>query len=218
MTRDPINRWGDMKEVEARVREEGIIAIVRGDFGMEQMLDYAAAIRENGVAVLEVTLNSSGALEAISRLRAQFGDSMLIGAGTVRNTAQFIEATGAGAQFTVAPGSEIGTIEAAQSENILHLPGVFTASEVERAYGLGIKTVKLFPADQLGPGYLKALRAPLDDVSFVPTGGIGPDNVAAYKAAGAVAVGVGGSLIKAGISVEEVARRAAALRAGWDST
>ena len=206
-----------MKEVESRVKQEGIIAIVRGDFGLDLLMDYAAAIYENGVAVLEVTLNSGGALEAISRLREKYDAKMVIGAGTVRNTAQFLEAIGAGAQFTVAPGSELGTIEAAQSENVLHLPGVFTASEVERAYGMGIKTVKLFPANQLGPGYIKALRAPLDDVNFVPTGGIGPNNIADYKAAGAVAVGVGGSLIKAGVSVEEVGQRAAALRAGWDS-
>ena len=101
---------------------------------------------------------------------------MVIGAGTVRNTAQFLDAIAAGAQFTVAPGSEKGTMEAARNEGILHVPGVFTATEVEQAYGMGYRLLKLFPAAELGPSYLKSLRAPLNDVNFIPTGGIDATN------------------------------------------
>ncbi len=126
-----------MQEIEQRIKQDGIIAIVRGDFGQDQLLAYAKAMSNNGLTVMEVTLNSSGALAAIQALRHHFGDTMVIGAGTVRNTAQFLDAVAAGAQFTVAPGSEIGTIEAAQSKNILHLPGIFTASEAEWAFGMG---------------------------------------------------------------------------------
>ena len=205
-----------MKEIEQRIRQDGIVAIVRGDFGQEQLLAYAKAMLDNGLTVMEVTMNSAGALEAIEALRKRYGAEMVIGAGTVRNTAHFLDAVAAGAQFTVAPATEVGTIEASFSENILHLPGIFTASEAETAFGLGCKMLKLFPANQLGPNYLKALRAPLDNISFVPTGGITPENIGVYRQAGAAAVGVGSSLIKAGVSVEEVGRRARGLRTGWN--
>lgn len=206
-----------MEQIKQKILDDGIVAIVRGDFGLDQLVSYAETVLKNGLTVLEVTLNSSGALQAISLLRERFGDQMVIGAGTVRNTAQFLDAIAAGAQFTVAPGSEKGTMEAARNEGILHVPGVFTATEVEQAYGIGYRLLKLFPAAELGPSYLKSLRAPLNDVSFIPTGGVDASNITAYRRAGAVGVGVGSSLIKAGISNEELAERASALRAGWDA-
>jgi Entner-Doudoroff aldolase len=170
-----------------------------------------------GVDVMEVTLNSTDALAAIAQLRKHLGGQMWVGAGTVRTSAQVETAVGAGAQFIVSPNFDPASVAASQTKGILHLPGVFTASEVQAAFAAGCRMVKLFPADLLGPAYLKALRAPLDDVEFVPTGGLAADNLPDYVRAGAVAVGVGSALIAGPQqSLDEIRTRAAQLRAAWE--
>lgn len=179
----------------ARIRRAGIIAIIRGDFPTDRLLLIAQALQDGGVELIEVTLNSSGALEKITALREAMGEAMLVGAGTVRTVTGASAALSAGAQFLVAPNLDLQVIARAQQADVLHLPGVFTASEAQTAFMAGCTTVKLFPADTVGPAYLKALRAPLDDIGFIPTGGIHEGNLGDYIRAGAVAVGLGGSLI-----------------------
>ncbi len=204
-------------DITARVKADGLIAIVRGDFPVERTLAIAATVRDAGVSILEVTLNTTGALDAIATLRQRQGERMLIGAGTVRSIAQWRAAIDAGAQFTVAPNFHPEIVAAALAADCLHLPGVFTPTEVEMAVRAGCRVVKLFPVDALGPAYLKALRAPLDDVDFVPTGGVSVDNIATYRKAGAVAVGIGGSLVAGpSQSLDDLAARARALRAAWE--
>lgn len=179
-----------------KVRARGVVAIIRGGFPSDKLLAIADALVAGGVNVLEVTLNSLDALEGIRAVRDHFGDEeVLLGAGTVRGPEDVDRALEAGARFLVSPGLNIASVERAQRANVPLLPGVFTATEAQTAFDTGCRMVKLFPADTLGPGYLKALRAPLDDLDFVPTGGVGTNNVAAYVHAGAVAVGVGSSLV-----------------------
>jgi 2-dehydro-3-deoxyphosphogluconate aldolase/(4S)-4-hydroxy-2-oxoglutarate aldolase len=144
---------------------------------------------------------------------------MLIGAGTVRYASQVHPAQEAGAQFIVSPNFDADTAARARSAGLLHLPGVFTATEAQTAFSAGCGLLKLFPADTVGPAYLKALRAPLDDVEFVPTGGINVDNIGAYRQAGAVAVGLGSQLIAGRQQAsDELTARAKALRAAWEAT
>lgn len=181
-----------------QVREAGIIAIIRGDFPLAQLLAIAEALQAGGVSVVEITLNSQGALDGISQLREHGGESMLVGAGTVRTLEDVQSSLAAGAQFLVSPNFDPPSVAHSQTEDILHLPGVFTATEAQAAYAAGCHLLKLFPADALGPRYLKALRAPLNHIDFAPTGGIDTDNIAAYVRAGAVAFGVGSSLVKSG--------------------
>jgi 2-dehydro-3-deoxyphosphogluconate aldolase/(4S)-4-hydroxy-2-oxoglutarate aldolase len=178
-----------------RIIRTGIIAIVRGDFPTDRLLLMAQALRQGGVEVIEVTLNSAGVLEKIAALRDAMSDGMLVGAGTVRTDTGADAALDAGAQFLVAPNLDLQVVARAREADVLHLPGVFTASEAQTAFTAGCTTVKLFPADTMGPAYLKALRAPLDDIGFVPTGGIHEGNLGDYIRAGAVAVGLGSSLI-----------------------
>src|SRR5690606_487123 len=155
-------------------------------------------------------------LDAIGLLRDRFGDKMLVGAGTVRTVEQFDEAIAAGAQFTVAPNLDLPTVERAQARDILHLPGVFTPTEAQQAYVAGCKIVKLFPSDVVGPRYLKAIRAPLDDILFCPTGGITPENVGEYIRAGAAAVGLGSALVTGPDQTpDDLIRRARAIRSAW---
>ncbi len=206
-------------DVAARIREHGIIAIVRGDYLPAALHAAAKAAADGGIRLLEITLNSPGALAAIGMLRAAFGDRLTVGAGTVRVPEQAEAAAQAGAQFLVAPGFDAPTVAAARRLGLLHLPGVLTPTEAMAAAAAGCRMLKLFPADSLGPGYLRALRAPLNDLEFVPTGGIGADNLGAFVAAGAVAVGVGSTLLSGPHQPPaEVAARARALCAAWERT
>ena len=198
------------------VLDNGLVAIVRGNFPTAKLIEIGDALLASPVLVMEVTLNTTGALEGISLLRERFGDKMLVGAGTVRTVEQFRQAIAAGAQFTVAPNLDMATVEAALAEDILHLPGVFTPTEAQQAYIAGCKMVKLFPSEVVGPKYLKAIRAPLDDIKFIPTGGITPENVGDYIRAGAAAVGLGSALITGPDQpMDDLIRRARAIRSAW---
>ena len=203
-------------EMTRRVLNDGIVAIVRGDFPAHKVLEIGDALLAAPVLVMEVTLNTPGALELIQMLRARFGINMNVGAGTVRTVEQFDAAAAAGAQFTVAPGLNPAVVARARKTDTLHIPGVYTATEAETAHAAGSRLLKLFPANVGGPAYLKALRAPLDDIQFVPTGGIGPDNAAAWAKAGAAALGVGSSLVTGPDQpMADLIERARALRQAW---
>lgn len=205
------------EEMAQRVRADGIVAIVRGDFPAQKILEIGDAFLASPVLVMEVTLNTPGALELIQLLRTRFGENMHIGAGTVRSLEQFHAAVEAGAQFTVAPGLNLAVVEQACQQDFLHIPGVYTASEADTAHAAGARLLKLFPAHIGGPGYLKALRAPLDDLEFVPTGGIGPENAGDWARAGAVALGVGSSLVTGPDQpMADLITRARALRRAWE--
>ena len=183
------------EDAACRMREVGIIAIVRGDYSLSQLRDIADVLEEGGVGVMEVTLNSTSALECIAALRSFAGNRLLVGAGTVRTPEDVDRALEAGAQFLVSPNFDPESAFCAIDAGVLHLPGVFTASEAQQALRAGCRMQKLFPAGQLGPSYLEALRAPLGDIEFVPTGGIDAGNVAAFVRAGAVALGIGSALV-----------------------
>lgn len=201
-----------------QITRHGIIAIIRGQFSPEQVLADGETLTAAGIVVLEVTLNTSNALTAIEQLRQHFEDDLLIGAGTVRTADQLHQALDSGAQFSVAPNFDLETVAEALARNFLHLPGVFTATEAETAVRAGCRLLKLFPSDVLGPRYLKALRAPLDDIQFVPTGGIAAANIGEYRRAGAVACGIGSALVSGPDQpLAELRQRAHALRQAWEA-
>lgn len=199
---------------------DGLITIIRGDFSLDTQEAMAQVLLDGGVTVLEVTLNTTDALKSISRLKATFGDSLLVGAGTVRTAEDVDKAVEAGASFLIAPCLDLASVERAQHHDVLILPGIFTATEAQTAYVAGCKTVKLFPADTMGPKYLKALRAPLNHINFIPTGGVSPDTIADFHAAGAVAFGIGSYLVNAKTSetnLSELTERAQQLRGALES-
>ncbi len=183
-------------EVEQTLLNDGLVAIVRGEFSVEEQEAIAEALLAGGVRTLEITLNTTDALTGIRRLNERFAGKLRVGAGTVRTAADARRARDAGAQFLVAPGLDLATVAVAQEQGTLILPGVFTATEAMAAHAAGCRLLKLFPADALGPGYLKALRAPLDDVAFIPTGGVAPETLGAFYRAGAAAFGIGSYLVK----------------------
>jgi 2-dehydro-3-deoxyphosphogluconate aldolase / (4S)-4-hydroxy-2-oxoglutarate aldolase len=194
---------------EQHVRQGRLVAIVR----VPQLTAASAAaltqtLVECGVTALEFTLNSGGALEAISSARAVAGERAAIGAGTVLHEDEVSRAADAGAQFVVSPDVSPAVIERTVSLGLMSLPGAFTATEVRRAVDCGAHLVKLFPAQPAGPGYLSSLLGPLPDVAFVPTGGVSVDDVPAFLRAGAVAVALGSSLVHSVDDLEGLRDRA----------
>lgn len=194
-----------MNTVE-RLLEARLVAIMRGDYG-GRWLDYAGALREGGVTVMEITLNSPDALGGIRQVRSAFGDSLLLGAGTVLTRDEVAAAADAGAEFIVAPDTDEAVIEASLARGLAVIPGAYTPTEIRRAYRLGAAVVKLFPAQT--PEYLKAVRAPLNTIPLMATGGVDLDTAAAFMQAGASALGIGSHLARPGLSSDEVTVRAA---------
>ena len=176
----------------------------------------ADALVAGGLPVAEITFRTPAAADAV-RAMAEHG-GILVGAGTVLTPAQVDEAVAAGAGFVVSPGLSRAVVERCHEHGVAVLPGAVTATEVQAALELGLSTVKFFPAATCGgPAAVKALTAPFGGVRFVPTGGIGPDDLASWLAVPSVAA-VGGSwmvprdLIAAGDldAVRELTARAVA--------
>lgn len=183
-------------EAKKQLYAHGLISIIRGNFTLEEILKLAEALLKGGVKVVEITLNSANALEGIAAVQKTFGNDMLVGAGTVRTAEDVNKALAAGSTFLIAPCLDIASLAEAKKHNALLLPGIFTATEAQTAFVAGCETVKLFPADTMGAGYLKALRAPLDHIDFIPTGGVDQHSLESFHKAGAVAFGVGSALVK----------------------
>jgi 2-dehydro-3-deoxyphosphogluconate aldolase/(4S)-4-hydroxy-2-oxoglutarate aldolase len=151
----------------------------------------AQALVDGGLPVAEVTFRTAAAADAIRAMRDR-GD-LLVGAGTVLTAAQVDEAVAAGAQYVVSPGTDRAVVERAHEHGVLALPGAVTATEVQAALALGVTTVKFFPAGTSGGvAAISALSAPFPGVGLVPTGGVGPANLAEYLAVPSVKA-VGGS-------------------------
>jgi 2-dehydro-3-deoxyphosphogluconate aldolase/(4S)-4-hydroxy-2-oxoglutarate aldolase len=184
----------EKKEAKQRICETGVIAIIRAG-GSETLIEAVEAIRVGGLGVIEVTLNTPGALDLIAEVKARFQDEILFGAGTVLDPESAREAIRAGADFIVSPALNLDTIEVCKTNARVSVPGCFTPTEILTAWQQGADFIKLFPADAGGPSYIKAVRAPLSQVPLVPTGGVDLENMGAYFKAGAAAVAVGGCLV-----------------------
>ncbi|MFF4242091.1 bifunctional 4-hydroxy-2-oxoglutarate aldolase/2-dehydro-3-deoxy-phosphogluconate aldolase [Actinomadura geliboluensis] len=178
----------------AALTATGVVAVVRGTRA-DRVADVLDVLAAAGVRCLEVTLNTPGALDALGAARDRLPGDADLGAGTVRTAAEAKAAVAAGASFLVAPDTNAEVAAVARDAGVGYYPGALTPTEVARAWDLGATAVKIFPASTFGPRHLRALAEPFRDVLLLPTGGIGPDDAADYIAAGAVAVGAGGSLI-----------------------
>lgn len=176
------------------IRQSGVIAVLRG-LAPEQAIDAADALYQGGITVLEVTVDAPKALESVEALAQSMKGKALVGAGTVLDPASAIAAIRAGAAFLFAPNLNEEVIKTANRYGRMAIPGVMTPTEMVRAAEAGALAVKLFPANVVGPGFIKQVRAPLPHIPIIPTGGIGPDNAAEYIRAGAIAVGAGGGLL-----------------------
>ena len=173
-----------------------IVGILRG-FHTDQLHPLVQAVLEGGLTSLEVTMNTPGAAEQIGIARSAFGNRMNIGAGTVTTLQRLEEALEAGANFIVTPTLAPEVVARCVELNVPVFPGAFTPTEISRAWDMGATMVKVFPAEVLGPGYLRAVKAPLPHIRLMPTGGVDLQTIGDYCRAGAEAVGVGSPLFKA---------------------
>lgn len=195
-----------------RLLETGrIIAILRGDFG-DREEEIVSALIDGGITAVEVTLNSPNALKSIHKLSLSFGSRIAVGAGTVMSVDDVGRAEANGARFIVSPNRNTKVIVETRRLGLFSLPGCYTPSEIVEALESGADAIKIFPANTLGPAYVKAVRAPLGDIRLVPTGGVTPEKAREYFAAGAWAVGVGSELLNrellAGKDLEPLRQRA----------
>jgi 2-dehydro-3-deoxyphosphogluconate aldolase / (4S)-4-hydroxy-2-oxoglutarate aldolase len=195
------------------IRETGVIAIMRAQ-RPGQLTEAADAIQKGGVRVIEVTMTTPGALNVIAEAAMRYGQEVLFGAGTVLDSETARSAIMAGADFIVAPTLNLEMIALCNRYSIPVMPGCFTPTEMLAAWEAGADMIKLFPAEVGGPGWIKAVLAPLPQLQIVPVGGVDLNTAAAFIRNGAVALGVGSSLINQKLldagDMDELTRRAAA--------
>ncbi|WP_098730073.1 bifunctional 4-hydroxy-2-oxoglutarate aldolase/2-dehydro-3-deoxy-phosphogluconate aldolase [Brevibacterium epidermidis] len=171
-----------------------IVAVLRGQNAL-QYEDVIDTLVRAGVNGIELTLTTPGTLDALGSLRERFGDTAKIGVGTVLTPEDARTAIDRGAEYIVAPNLNPEVVTLAVEADIPVLPGVMTPTEVRTAVDLGASTVKIFPAQTVGAGYLKHLRGPFPDLQAVPSGGVDLDAAREWLSAGAPAVSVGGPLL-----------------------
>jgi 2-dehydro-3-deoxyphosphogluconate aldolase/(4S)-4-hydroxy-2-oxoglutarate aldolase len=182
--------------VVAQVETLGVVAVIRlKDPG--KLRAVVDAIAEGGVRALEVTMTVPGAVDLIRGLASSLPAGFLLGAGTVTDAATAKAVIDAGACFVVGPVFRPDVIEACHERDVPAMPGCFSPTEILAAHECGADIIKVFPATMLGPQYLKDVRAPLPQVKLMPTGGVTLDNAGEWIRAGAVAVGLGSSLLDA---------------------
>ena len=172
-----------------------LIGILRG-FDADRIERLVGAAARGGFRNLEITMDSKGAPDLIRAGRQAAPPGVRIGAGTVRGLEDLRAALDAGAEFIVTPVLVEDVIRRCRSDGVFIVPGAFTPTEIHRAWDLGADLVKLFPADQLGPAYVRSVKGPLPEVKLCPTGGITVESIAAYRLAGAEAFGIGGQLFQ----------------------
>lgn len=176
------------------IRNRGVVAVIRGATP-ESIISIGNALKDGGVTALEITMETPRAASVIEAAAAYFGAEVLVGAGTVLDPETARVAILSGAKFIFSPTVRKETITMAKRYGVISVPGAFTPTEILTAYEYGADLIKVFPADVFGPSYLKNIAGPLPHIPLMPTGGVDLHNTADYMKAGAVAVGVGSTLV-----------------------
>jgi 2-dehydro-3-deoxyphosphogluconate aldolase/(4S)-4-hydroxy-2-oxoglutarate aldolase len=199
------------QDVLARVKEIGLLAVIRGP-SADLTIEMVGALVAGGVTGIEITYTTPNAPAVVARLAKQYGDQILLGMGTVTSLEQVDEAKDAGATFLVSPICDAKLVTRMAGSGLAVMAGALTPTEVFQAYSLGSDVVKIFPGSLGGPGYLKALRGPFPYIPMMPTGGVNTGNLVDWFRAGVVAVGAGSELCPKDLAqagkFEEISERA----------
>jgi 2-dehydro-3-deoxyphosphogluconate aldolase / (4S)-4-hydroxy-2-oxoglutarate aldolase len=180
-------------EVLEKVKELGLLAVIRGP-SPELTVKMVEALVAGGVLGIEITYSTPNAEEVVRTLSSTFGNSIVLGMGTLTRPEQAAQAKQAGANFLVSPICEPGLVKGMLASGLLTMAGALTPTEVFQAYDLGVDVVKVFPGSLGGPTYIKALKGPFPYIPMMPTGGVSAGNVAEWFKTGVVAVGAGSEL------------------------
>lgn len=182
-------------EVIQRIEEVGVVAVVRAS-NSEEAKKIALACMEGGVDAIEITYTVPGANKVIEDLTKEFGDRLLVGAGTVLDSETARASILAGAKYVVSPAFDLNTAKLCNRYQVPYMPGCMTLTEMITAMEAGADVIKVFPGSAFGPGFIKAVKGPLPQAVLMPTGGVSLDNVDQWIQNGCIAVGVGGNLTK----------------------
>jgi len=197
--------------------KRGLVAILRG-LKATEAIAIGQALFDAGIEAIEVPLNSPQPFSSIARIVQVLPKTALVGAGTVLTAADVDNLHQAGGRLLVSPNIDAEVMARAMHHGMVTMPGVFTPTEAFLAIRLGASALKFFPASVLGAGGISAMRAVLPaDTVVGAVGGVSEKDFAGYKAAGVTAFGLGSSLFKPGMSVDEVATRARAAVTAWDA-
>ena len=203
--------------VDSTLNELPLVAILRGLLPANA-LEVGNAIVSAGLRCIEVPLNSPDPLASIEILAKAFGDTCLIGAGTVVKPEDVTTVRNAGGQLIVSPNCNPQVIEATVRFGMVSLPGVATPTEAFTAVAAGTRTLKLYPASTYGPRHLKAMKDVLPkDVAVYAVGGVGADDIATWREAGTAGFGFGSEVFKPSYSIEEITTRTRRIKAAYDA-
>jgi 2-dehydro-3-deoxyphosphogluconate aldolase/(4S)-4-hydroxy-2-oxoglutarate aldolase len=179
------------------ITEIGIVPVVRTS-SAEGAIKSVDAIYRGGIRAAEITMTVPGAIRALEKVADQFGDKLVLGAGTVLDPETARACMLAGAEFFVTPSLKVSTIEVAKRYSKVICPGALTPTEVVTAWEAGADIVKIFPCGNVGGAkYIKALKGPFPQIEMIPTGGVNLENAGEFLKAGACAVAVGAELVDA---------------------
>ena len=177
-----------------KLLQPGIIAVIRAD-SSEQLMNVAEALVAGGAPTMEVTMTTPNAIQVISEVKKKLGDKICMGVGTVLDAETARIAILAGAEYVVTPVLRLETIELCRRYARPIIAGAYTPTEALTAWEAGADFIKIFPADGLGPGYIKAIKAPLPQLEIIPTGGVDLNTAADFIKAGCAALAAGSSLV-----------------------
>ncbi|MED3907352.1 bifunctional 4-hydroxy-2-oxoglutarate aldolase/2-dehydro-3-deoxy-phosphogluconate aldolase [Geobacillus thermodenitrificans] len=180
-------------DVLTTIKKIGIVPVVRGAT-VDNILPIASALRQGGIPIIEITMETTEALAALEKATNELND-MLIGAGTVLDSETAQQAIFAGARFIVSPSLSVDVIKATKQHQSISIAGGLTPTEIVTAFQHGADMVKIFPAHVFGPKYIQSLKDPLPHIPLMVTGGINRETVGEYIKAGADVAGIGGSLV-----------------------
>ena len=186
------------------LQKEKIIAIIR-DISLIDMEKTGDALYQGGIRLMEIAFDHQSpdgierTLNGLSLLRAALPEDVHLGAGTVLSEDEVKDACEAGAEFIISPNTDPAVIRKTRELGMLSMPGAMTPTEIAAAYQAGGDIIKLFPADRLGPSYVKALRGPLGHIPLAAVGGISTDNIRSWQDAGVQVFGIGSSLVSAAL-------------------
>jgi 2-dehydro-3-deoxyphosphogalactonate aldolase len=202
--------------IEAYLERLPLIAILRG-ITPDEAVPIGIALAEAGFAIIEVPMNSPlNPIESIRRIAETLGETFLVGAGTVTDPAMIPGIAQAGGRVIVMPHSDPAVVNAARQARLYCVPGVGTPTEGFAALANGASALKLFPAELLGPTVVKAWRSVFPaQIAFLPVGGITPDNMAPFVAAGASGFGLGSALYRPGMNAADLSVRARTFVTAW---